>query len=94
MPIQTSKVLNKFKSESKILSCDMAHVLVATKSYAIFVIFLSSNLARQSLYPSFWNSYSPFPEISPFFSPFFLLMALILDVFAKTIVDNSFPSNY
>ncbi len=39
MRIQTFKALNKLDRESKILSCDMAHVLVATKANAILSHF-------------------------------------------------------
>jgi hypothetical protein len=39
MRIQTFKALNKLDRESKILSCDMANVLVATKAYAILSYF-------------------------------------------------------
>ncbi len=94
MRIKTSKALNKLDSESKNLSFDMAHVFVATQAYAILSYFYHPILPD-----------SPFIVLTLIFRKFhpFLIRILFdaldsgrvaLCVLAKTIVDNSFPSNY
>jgi hypothetical protein len=70
MRIQTFKALNKLERESKILSCDMANVLVATKAYAILSYFYHPILPDSPFILLFGILTLLFQKCHPFFSFF------------------------